>query len=322
MRVWSLSTDDAALVDQLIDRYEFKPYRNYRVLSRRRQASVLRAELDRALAAPGGFAVGAGEGARIAVATCRPLPWDSTFFGVRMARLDHLLRGPETDRAPLGEALRAALNHCRRSGIAHVTTRIDVADTEGIAALEAQEFRLMDAVVTYVYHPKRPPPPPVKEVGIVRPFAPGDAEQIIEITRQAYRGFHGRFHLDPHLPQTRSDELYVEWARKCCTGEMADRIFVAEGTGGRLFGWASVRLLEPVSSIGGARIYAGSLGACRRERPGAYAGLIRAAAAENHAAGAVTEAQTQNYNFPTVRVYEAVGAQYVRAEYTFHAWLG
>ena len=28
------------LVDSLIDRYEFKPYRNYRVLSRRRQSAV------------------------------------------------------------------------------------------------------------------------------------------------------------------------------------------------------------------------------------------------------------------------------------------
>jgi hypothetical protein len=30
---------------------------------------------------------------------------------------------------------------------------------------------------------------------------------------------------------------------------------------------------------------------------------------------------TQNSNFAMVRVLEAVGAQYARAEYTFHAWL-
>ena len=30
----------------------------------------------------------------------------------------------------------------------------------------------------------------------------------------------------------------------------------------------------------------------------------------------------ENHNIATVRVYSAVGAQYVRADYTFHAWLG
>ena len=43
---------------------------------------------------------------------------------------------------------------------------------------------------------------------------------------------------------------------------------------------------------------------------------------ENFAAGEVTETQTQNHNIATVRIYDAVGARYVRGDYTFHAWLG
>jgi hypothetical protein len=42
---------------------------------------------------------------------------------------------------------------------------------------------------------------------------------------------------------------------------------------------------------------------------------------ENYQAGEVTETQTQNHNIATIRVYDAVGARYVRADYTFHAWL-
>ena len=313
--------EDRSLLHALAERYEFKPYRNYRVLSRQRQSAVLCAELDRAMAGPDSVTTVAGSGNAEAVAVCRLLPWDSQFFGVRMARLDYVLRAGAGDRTAIGDAVAAAVEWCRAKGVQHVAARLDVADTSAIYALEDQAFRLMDALVTYIYHPKRPPPPRVKEVGTLRPFEPSDTDEIIEITREAYQGFRGRFHLDPHLPQQRSDELYIEWARQCCAGRMADRIFVSEDSRGRLHGWASVRLVEPVSSTGGVRIFAGSLGACRRDRPGAYAGLIRAAAAENHAAGAVTEAQTQNYNFPTVRVYEAVGAQYVRADYTFHAWL-
>ena len=41
-----------------------------------------------------------------------------------------------------------------------------------------------------------------------------------------------------------------------------------------------------------------------------------------NAQGGIGEYQTQNYNFPVIRVYEAAGAHYVRAEYTLHAWRG
>jgi hypothetical protein len=68
-------------------------------------------------------------------------------------------------------------------------------------------------------------------------------------------------------------------------------------------------------------VSSGSLGACRPDRPGAYPALIATAAIDNHAAGALTEASTQNANFAMVRVLEAVGAQYARGDYTFHAWI-
>jgi hypothetical protein len=103
---------------------------------------------------------------------------------------------------------------------------------------------------------------------------------------------------------------------------MADRVVVADNGHGGLHGWASTKRVEPASTAGGITLWAGSLGACRRDKPGAYGGLIRSLAAVNHAAGEVTETQTQNHNVATVRVYDAVGARYVRADYTFHAWLG
>ena len=323
MTAHPLRMEEAPFLDRLIDAYPFNPYRNYRLLSRRRQAAVLRAEIDRAMESAGDrLATVTGTGEGIVTAICRSLPWDTAFFGIGMARLDYLLRGPGGNRAMLADAVLAALEQCRARGIQHVAARLDVADTDAIAVLEDHGFRLMDALSTYLYHPNRPPPPPVKAVSRIRTFEPEDADQILEITREAYSEFRGRFHLDPHIPSDRAEAMYSEWARKCCTGERADRLFVAEDSTGRLNGWASVRLVEPASSVGGVRIFLGGLGACRPDRPGAYGALIRAAAAENHAAGAATEAQTQNFNFRTIRVYESVGAQYVRGDYTFHAWLG
>jgi hypothetical protein len=255
------------------------------------------------------------------VVTGRPLTWDSAYFGVRMGRIDHVLRGARGDRAALDAAMADALARFRQGEVPHVSLKVDVADQDTIAVAEDAGFRLMDAIVTYISHPRRRPPRPVKQVGTIRPFDPRDTERVLDVTREAYRSYRGRFQLDRHLPDDKSDEFYVEWARQCCSGAMADRIFVAEDTAGQLIGWASVKRAEPVSSVGGAPISVGSLGACRPDSAGAYAGLICAAAVENHAAGILTEAMTQNANFAMVRVLEAVGALYARAEYTFHAWL-
>jgi hypothetical protein len=312
--------DDAPALGRLIDEYPFYPHRNYRLFSRRRQAAVLRAEIDRAMeSVDDRLATIAADG--LAIAICRRLSWDTAWFGFGMAKLEYILRSEHADRTTIADAVTAALNECHRAGILQVTAKLDVADTDGIAVVEDHGFRLMDNMATYLYHPRRPPPPPVKAIGIVRPFVAGDAEQIMEITSEAYATFNGRFRLDPRFSTARAIEMYVEWARKCCNGERAESIFVAEDADGRLNGWASVTLVEPASSVGGARIFLGGLGACRPDRPGAYGALIRAAAAKNHAAGAATEAQTQNFNFRTIRVYESVGAQYVRGDYTFHAWL-
>jgi hypothetical protein len=317
-----LTSADLPLVDRLVAAYPFKLYRDYRVWSRTRQTAIMSAEVARSLESDQAGALVAGGDEDVAVALFRGLEWDSRFFGVPMARLDWLLRGVQTSPGTLSAAVSGTLDILRARGVRHVTARSDVADMDLVAALEAAGFRLMDGLVTYYTHPRGPAPTSVREVGRVRPLEPADVDEVLAITQEAYHGFRGRFHLDPHLPADRSAEFYLEWARQCCAGRMADRIVVADDGTGNLHGWASTRRIEPASTVGGVTLWAGSLGACRRNRPGAYAGLIRALAAENHAAGDVTETQTQNHNIATVRIYDAVGARYVRSDYTFHAWLG
>lgn len=320
--VRDLRDADAPLIERLIALYPYKPYRHYRVWPRARQDAIMRAEVGRVLETAGRQAIVAGEGDEALVAIGRPLEWDTRFFGVPMARLDGVLRGPGASPVQIPAVVRALVDRLRAAGVAHVTAKVDVADMDAVAALEACGFRLMDALVTYFTHPHREAPTPVREVGRVRPLEPGDVDEVLAITEAAYAGFRGRFHLDPHLPIERTRAFYQEWARQCVAGRMADRIVVSDNGRGGIHGWASTRRVEPASTVGGTTLWAGSLGACRHDKPGAYAGLIRSLAAANFAAGEVTETQTQNHNVATVRVYEAVGARYVRADYTFHLWLG
>jgi L-amino acid N-acyltransferase YncA len=313
-----LSTGELSIVEPLVQDYPFKAYRNYRVLPRKAQTAVMLAEIAETLAHPDGVVSWLEHEGGVAVAVARSLEWDSRFFAVPMGRIEYVLA---SDRAIVARAVAQAVEALRARGVRHISARVDVADVETLAVFEADGFRLMDSLVTYITRPRKEPPKAVREVGTIRPFRPEDGPALVDIATEAYRGFRGRFHLDPHVPNDRADDLYREWARQCVGARMADMVLVSEGERGRLLGFLAFRRREPVSSAGGVPVFGGGLGACRADAPGAYAGLIRAGTIWAHDRDGVAECQTQNYNFPVIRIYEAVGAHYVRAEYTLHRWL-
>jgi hypothetical protein len=312
---------DADLSSTLSGWYRFAPYRHFRLLPKSAQTALVQRAIERILRTPDAFAVTGGKRHTAAVAIGRPLTWDSRYFGVPMGRLDYLIQAPDATRSDVRAALSLALDQFRALRIRHVAVKLDVEDGEALACLQEHGFRLMDSTLTYVAHPRRDAPRALRCLGQVRPFDVSDIEQILDITREAYAGYQGRFFRDHHLPRVRAEAFYVEWARQCCSGGMADRILVAEGTGGRLLGWASVKWADTEAVLGRSRISKGSLGACRPDVPGAYAGIIAELARDNHSAGALTEAQTQNTNVAMIRLLESLGAQYVRGDYDLHAWL-
>src|SRR6185436_16227729 len=115
----------------LVRAYPFKPYRDYRIFSRRLQDAILDAEVTSALDGPDGIVLHADGGNDTAL-VMRQLPWDSRFFGIPMARIDALLRTDVTVRAGLDAVLMSLVEVCRAGRIWHVTARVDVADTVAI----------------------------------------------------------------------------------------------------------------------------------------------------------------------------------------------
>lgn len=319
MKLDRVTGDDIAQVEPLADAYPFKSYRHYRVLSRKAQTAVMMAELAATASHADGVVIRATSDADEAVVAARTLAWDSAFFGIPMGRIEYLLGARGTLREAL---LHAAVDALRQQGVRHISARTDVADIALLTQLEANGFRLMDSLVTYTTRPRKEPPHAVREVGTIRDFTPEDGPELLQIATDAYRGFRGRFHFDPAIARERADAFYVEWARQCLAKTMADTILVSEGSEGQLLGFLAFRRREPVSTVGGVAVFGGGLGACRADTPGAYAGLIRAGTVWAHDRDGVAECQTQNYNFPTIRIYEAVGAHYVRGEYTLHRSLG
>src|SRR6202040_87558 len=124
-----IGADAMASLDPLIEAYPFKAYRNYRVLSRSRQDDVLRAELRAALEHAGGFGLVSPEDAPAAAAVVRPLPWDSAFFEIPMARLT-LIHDGAARRADVQHIIAPAIAACRERAIRHLSARVDVADAD------------------------------------------------------------------------------------------------------------------------------------------------------------------------------------------------
>jgi hypothetical protein len=319
LRIRRLAPGDLSLVEPIVQAYPFKSFRNYRVLPRKAQTAVMLAEIQATLNHDDGLVLIDGVDIVSSVVVARTLAWDTKFFGIPMARIEYVVCA-DAERAE--HVIAAGIDELRARGVRHVSARVDVEDVRAVAALEAQGFRLMDAIVTYTTRPHKEPPNPVREVGVIRDFSESDGPELVRIAEEAYRGFRGRFHLDPHLPKDRCDALYGEWARQCVSYALADTVLVSEGANGQLLGFLAFRKREPVSTVGGFAVFGGGLGACRLDTPGAYAGLIRAGTVWAHARDGVAECQTQNYNFATIRIYEAVGAHYVRGDYTLHRWLG
>jgi hypothetical protein len=300
----------------LLQRYRFNPYRNYRAISPRAQTDVLMAEVT---SDPGSMVFSAGAEDSRAAVVARRLSWDSEFFGLPMARIDCVLGD---DMASRDAALQVCLGALRNDGVSHVSAGIDAEDVGTAVLLERHGFRLTGGTVTYVARPGKERPNPVREIGRIRPLQAADAADVVALAEEAFRGFRGRFHMDPHLAQDRVEAFYVEWARRCVSFEMADVVLVSEGRDGRLLGFLAFRRREPASTSSGVGIFGGGLGACRGAASGAYLGLLGRGVRWAHDNDAVAEVQTQNYNFAAIGLYEAVGLRSRRADYSFVAWLG
>lgn len=315
--VRGLTRGDLEQLVPLFQTHPFNPYRNYRAFTRRAQTEVLLAEADEALSGPETFAFLAGGNQRISAAIARRLDWDSKFFGVPMARTDHLVGDPNGRR----EALGALLASLRAVGIRHVAARADVADLAGIAQLQDYKFRLMGGLSTYVARPRADIPKSLRSLGKIRAMRDGDAPQLVAVATEGFRRFHSRFHADARFPRDRADALYVEWTRRCAAREMADVVLVAEGEKGRLLGFLAFRRVEPVSTVCGLPVFGAGLGVCRPGSAGAYVGLMRTGILWAHENGGLAEVQTPSDNFAAIAVFEAVGLRLRRAEYVFHLWL-
>ena len=149
---------------------------------------------------------------------CRFLPWDSDFFGLRIAQVEsnHL------DNVSITQ-----INYwCLQNNIDCLYFLADPDFSETIRLAELDQFHLVDIRVTmcHQYRPTKEnnqPPPPL----MIRPYQSSDMTELSNIARKSFTG--SRFYSDPCFLRDKCDDLYDAWIKNSCEG-YANQVLVAD----------------------------------------------------------------------------------------------
>ena len=144
---------------------------------------------------------------------CQFLPWDSDFFGRRIARAN--------DTRLDEERFQQVLSWCaeQRIDLLYLLVEADALGTVRLA--ERHNFQFVDIRLTLY----------TKDLGRtsggdtgVRPYQPADLDSLRAIARVSHRD--SRFYADERIPTDKSDRLYETWIENS-TRDYAQQVLVA-----------------------------------------------------------------------------------------------
>jgi dTDP-4-amino-4,6-dideoxy-D-galactose acyltransferase len=237
---------------------------------------------------------------------CVMLPWDSEFFGRRIARFE----GARFTRAD-GDA---ATRFCTEHAIDCLYILLDASDTASIATVQEYGARFVDLRMTF-------------EAVLEEPVDSGAAHampcevraaterDLPAMRRIAAISYHDtRFYADARFDADRADLLYQTWIEKSCHG-YADAVLVIEAAG-EAAGYVTCHLDDGVTGRIGLIAVRPDL-----QGRGAAVCLLRAARNWFITAGCRSwKVTTQGSNVPASRRYQACGFRTAAVQIWFHLW--
>lgn len=230
------------------------------------------------------------------------LEWDSTFFGVRIARIEgRELTTPDA---------RAAVAWCREQRVDCCYLRSDADDIATLRSAGEEGFRFVDVRMTLDCE--------LAELSTfqahdgIRTARPADIPELRAIASYNHR--NTRFYADEHFARERCDELYATWIEKSVEG-WAQRVLVVDHGSGPL-GYLTIHLKPQahgeIGLVGIARDAQGR-GLGKQLVESAIAWLRQ----KSLLAASVV---TQGRNIGAQRLYQACGFRTRSLELWHHRW--
>lgn len=232
-----------------------------------------------------------------------PLPWDSAFLGLPVARLVV----PERETAGLTAALAAA----RHSGVRLLYLMAAPHDADTAAIAHRAGAWLADRKLTFAM-PVATAPGAVAPTGLIAAtttYTP----QLESLAWQSAE--YSRFRLDPRLGRDVFQRMYSLWLRNSLAGAIARKVLVWHNAEGQELGLLTLGEKNGRADIGLLAVDS----TARGQRVGQQ--LIAAAVAQAAAWGH-TELQvvTQRDNEAAVGFYQKCGFGLAREEHVYHLW--
>ena len=241
-------------------------------------------------------------------APCEPLPWDSAFFGVGIARVRDTPAG--LDR------LEAAVARAEHEGVACLYLLVDDGDAVTRTAAESAGFELMERRVTLM----RPIAAEDRQPRIDPAMRPARAADLPALEALARRSHHNtRFHRDPRFDRARADEMYAVWIARSVAGELADATWVLElearALEARPLGYLAASFAGAVGAIGLVAVDASLRGKGYGRR------LVEHAVQWTASRGGTrVEVVTPALDGDATGFYERSGFAVSRVQFWYHRW--
>ncbi|MBI3599211.1 MAG: hypothetical protein HY097_01020 [Nitrospinae bacterium] len=328
-------------VKGIIENYPFHDYRRYKTVKVNKE--YLYQQIQSFLPSPlaphplslwerVGVRVGEGEvvsarvsGVLAGIISLRTLPWDSNLFGIKMGKIEHIivspLMEPSIQESVIKILLQQASIFAKENEIQHISVKADTDDHLLIMELQNAGFYIVDCLITYINEIN------IKPFGMpslfnIREYQREDRERIIEIAREAYGNYIGRFNIDHYIPKSKGLDFYLEWTKNCCDGIEADVMMVAE-KGGKVVGFLCFKANKILNDLSNKIKYMGrGLSAISKDGRGAYVSLVSEFIKHSVKTSTMIDYDTQINNFSVIRIWNKLGLSYVRSKHTFHKWFG
>ncbi len=227
------------------------------------------------------------------------LPWDSNFFGYRIAAIN----SNELNNELWGKIE----SICNAEGIDLLYFECEVTDRESILTAESADFNLVD---TRLLFSKRI----LRGSGIspiVRKARDSDASALSEMSATMYT--NSRFYFDKHIPDDKCDELYRQWIINSLHG-YEDIVLLAE-VNNSVAGFVSGKYNAPVGDIGLIGVDARFVG------QGIGSNLLKSVEYNFKLNGITTSrVLTQARNIPAQRLYGKNNYKIERITNYYHKW--
>jgi dTDP-4-amino-4,6-dideoxy-D-galactose acyltransferase len=229
---------------------------------------------------------------------CEFLPWDSGFFGVRIARVNQQRLNDQE--------LQLALAWCQANQIDCLYFLADTQDPDLPRVI--RDFSLTDIRIRFELPlgqvvPLRSP--------LARAAKPADMPALRNLARISHRD--ARFYYDGRFPVSKCDELYGTWIQRSADG-WADAVFVAEWEG-KPAGYISCHLSGSDGSIGLIAVDE------RARGRGLGRTLVESSLAFFHDHGMERAlVVTQGRNIASQRLYQRCGFVTESVRFWFHRW--